>query len=224
MIEYPKIETLYDRDSDTFCVDTTQVRWPEFASIKRWQTTEKIDGTNIRIGLHPDGTVTYAGRTDNAQLHVSLWSYLQATFPADKLRGAFETAGDAEVILFGEGYGPKIQKGGEDYRANVGFRLFDVLVGPWWLEQENIIDVASRLGVETVPLIGWLSILPESIADLGKCFPSNGNSIVARDDGGNPDKTAEGIVARASPMLFTRKGERLMWKLKFRDFVGGNQK
>ncbi len=31
-------------------------------------------------------------------------------------------------------------------------------------------------------------------------------------------RKAEGIVARTEPLLFTRRGDRVMWKLKAGDF------
>lgn len=85
MLEYPKIETLYNRDEKTHRVIPEQLRLAEFGNIRRWQITEKVDGTNIRIGLSPDGNVSFNGRTDNAQLPAPLVSYLQTTFTAEKL-------------------------------------------------------------------------------------------------------------------------------------------
>jgi len=35
MIEYPKIETLYDRDKETFKVIPDMLRWKEFDLIRR---------------------------------------------------------------------------------------------------------------------------------------------------------------------------------------------
>lgn len=42
-------------------------------------------------------------------------------------------------------------------------------------------------------------------------------STVAREDGGS-GCVHEGIVARTEPMLFTRRGDRVIWKLKGKDF------
>lgn len=121
MIEYPKIETLYDRD-EKFKVIPGVLRRPEFALPRRWVVTEKIDGTNIRVGMTADGAVSFAGRTDKAQIPVHLLAYLVATFTRDRMAAAFTP--ETEVVLFGESYGAKIQNGG-DYRPDVGFALFD---------------------------------------------------------------------------------------------------
>ena len=99
MREYEKIGTLYDRDEKTHKVIAGQLRCAEFGNVKRWSITEKIDGTNVRVRLSPDNSVFYGGRTDNAQMPVILLDYLKNALPADKLRVAFETSADAEVVL-----------------------------------------------------------------------------------------------------------------------------
>lgn len=216
MLEYPKIETLYNRDEATRKVIPGQLRLGEFGNIRRWQITEKVDGTNVRIGLSPEGTVSFNGRTDNAQMPLQLMNSLQATFTAEKLCAVFATENRSEVLLFGEGYGAKIQKGGI-YRRDMAFRLFDVLVGPWWLEPADIADVATQLGILTVPFLGEIEALPPTLDALKALLGNAGNSTVAIQDQGSGGR-AEGIVARTSPLLLTRRGQRLMWKLKFRDF------
>ena len=208
-MEYPKIETLFDRD-EKFKVIEGALRLPEFAIPKTWLVTEKIDGTNVRVAWDGEA-VRYHGRTDNAQMPTFLLTYLQDTFTAEKLATAFPEATD--VWLYGEGYGAKIQSGG-NYRPNAAVRLFDVRVGAWWLNWANVVDVAQKLGIENAPVIN-------ACADLSQIAPIVRNlaSIVAQFDSGQ-ESDAEGVVCRTDPLLFTRKGERLMFKLKARDFVG----
>ncbi len=222
MVEFPKIETLYVRDEKTHKVIPGQIRCPEFKLVGDWFLTEKVDGTNVRIG-YKDGQVELGGKTDSAQMPVKLMAYLHKTFTPEKLEEFFPEAGRnpdpgfEEVVLFGEGYGAGIGKGGI-YRPDMAFRLFDVKVGDWWLEPDDITNVANKLGVKTVPFLGFVSRpFPTSIEGM-KNIPGVGESIVAREDGGHPGVSMEGIVARTVPMLFTRRGNRLIWKLKFRDF------
>ena len=129
MIEYNKIETLYKRDMEgTKQLLEGEFRNPtvEFLKDNVWQFTEKVDGTNIRV--YWDGhTVTFGGRTERAQIPVHLLDYLLATFKTNEAEQIFEEKfGETPVILFGEGYGPKILKGGGLYRDTVSFILFDV--------------------------------------------------------------------------------------------------
>jgi hypothetical protein len=222
MIEYPKIETLYDRDPKTHKVDTAKVRLPEFLMIKEWVCTEKVDGTNIRIGLQ-DGKVSIGGRTDNAQIPANLAEYLYATFTLEKMMDSFPYENKdsaAGITLFGEGYGEKIQNGGGLYRSGVSFRLFDVRVGNWWLERDSLESVAERLGIKTVPYVEVANFLPSNTTGLNLIIGTPGLSVVCREENPSnpPTKRAEGIVARTSPLLLRRNGERLMWKLKYSDF------
>ena len=212
MIEYPKIETLYDRNEKTHKVIPSQLRLPEFGNIKSWRVTEKIDGTNVRISFTPPGKIIFSGRTDNAQMPVKLLDHLLQVFTVDKLSAVFQEA-ETEVMLFGEGYGEKIQNGG-NYRAGISFRLFDVLIGGWWLEPDSLVVIAGGLGIETVPYVAQIGSLPETRDDLLGIIQS---SHVATLEKGQ-EYQAEGIVARTYPLLLTRSGKRLMWKLKFRDF------
>src|SRR3990167_9644292 len=177
MITYPKIETLYVRDMVKHKVLVDELRMPEFGLVKEWYLTEKIDGTNVRVNLDRSGSVVFGGRTDEAQMHVSLMKYLSETFTQEKMQAAFGDREDADVTLFGEGYGPKVQKGGGLYRDTVSFRLFDVRVVQLWLEPDNINAVATTLGVSSVTYVGtYANWLPRSIDDLKKVFRGTGTS------------------------------------------------
>jgi len=208
-MEYPKIETLYDRN-DKFKVDPTQIRLQEFSLINSWWITEKVDGTNVRVMWnYAEKTLKFGGRTDNAQMQTSLLTYLQDTFHPEQFAEY-----TSDVILFGEGYGEKIQNGG-GYRKGVSFRLFDVLIGKWWLEPFGIKGIADYFKIETVPFLRFIYALPKTKEDLFHCCGIQ--SLVTMEDGGQ-GCLAEGIVARTVPGLLCRNGKRLMWKLKFKDF------
>lgn len=213
-MEYPKIETLFDRDPKTFSVTDT-LRLPEFGLINSWLVTEKIDGTNVRVHLSADG-LQFGGRTDNAQMPVILVNALRDTFSEEQVRAAFDPD-VSEVWLFGEGYGAGIQGGGK-YSKSARFRLFDVKVGDWWLNWSQVADVATKLGVETVPVLRSKATLSEAIA----LVPAT--SAVATIESDAPQKPPrEGVVCRTEPLLFTRRGDRLMWKLKNSDYKEGKR-
>src|SRR5258707_1315505 len=128
--EYPKIQTLFKRDERNVIVPgdwTTD----EFAYLKDcpWRWTEKVDGTNIR--LHWDGlSLTIGGRTDNAQVPTFLISALERLRDTSLLNRIFSDSTlvkpyEQDVTIYGEGYGPKIQSGGQ-YRQDVTVIVFDV--------------------------------------------------------------------------------------------------
>lgn len=219
---YPKIETLYDRD-EQFKVDPERIRRAEFDLPKRWLVTEKIDGTNVRVLITMDekgglGSVRYEGRTDAATMPPFLTARLEELFNETTLDGVFDPM--IKAILYGEGYGEKIQKGGGNYRKGVSFRLIDVLVigspeQSWWLEWENVEDVARKIGIETVPVLLHDATLHEAVDAV------TDPSLVAFQDSGTKDYVQEGIVARTVPQLFDRRGHRVAWKLKGKDFARG---
>ena len=156
MKEYHKIQTVYKRDPETRFKTLLhgQYSLPEFEFLKDnpWVFTEKVDGTNIRV-IWEQGKIAFGGKTDNAQIPVPLLNRLNDLFLPmnDKFTKIFD---DASVCLYGEGYGAKIQKVGKHYGPTQEFVLFDVKIGDWWLERSNVVDIAQKLGIDVVPIIG----------------------------------------------------------------------
>ncbi len=217
MYKYPKIETLFTRDNK-FKV-TNEIRLPEFENIKNWLITEKIDGTNIRIIFNREkGYLSFRGRTDKAQMPIYLLEILQKMFLIEKFVEIFNDA--KEVCLYGEGYGAKIQKGGGNYNKDNSFRLFDIWIDGWWLEWDDVVDIAEQLGIETVPTAGLMKIeyaiglIEWKNRGLSDCRLY---SRVALDEN-KKEILVEGIVARAYPMMLFRNGIPIKWKLKVEDY------
>lgn len=201
--EYHKIQSLYKRgDKGEFLETWSRPEWPYLAD-NEWIWTEKVDGTNIRV-LSDGETVTFGGRTDNAQTPMTLVTRLHELFLRTPAMNEFCAQVDGPFVLYGEGFGAGIQKGGG--YGPVDFVLFDVTIGGLVLDRENVEDIAKRLGIQVVPVIGR-GDLSEAEA-----FVKNGfNSTWG-------DFPAEGIVVRPSVELQTRRGERVILKLKTRDY------
>lgn len=209
MTEYPKIETLFERETNGSKKPIEgQYRSPavEYLADNTWSFTEKIDGTNIRV--HWDGhTVEFAGRTDRAQIPKDLLDYLNNTFGTPEAEEMFEQKfGDTDVILFGEGYGPKIQKGGA-YRDNVSFILFDVLIGDFWLKRNDLEDVARTFGIDVVPVI-----FEGTIAEAVRFVKTKPKSTFGTAN-------MEGLVGRPVVEMRDRMGKRVITKIKVCDFA-----
>ena len=209
MTEYHKIQTLFKRDMSSKRKTLIEGEWtlPEFEYLADnvWAFTEKVDGTNIRV-IFKDGGVIFGGRTDDAQIPAQLVTRLNERFLplASKLGEVFA---DGSAVLYGEGYGAKIQKGGGNYRADQDFVLFDVRVGQRWLQRSDVEDVAQKLGLDVVPVIGE-GTLHDAVALAKRGIRSTWG-----------DFEAEGIVARPKTELMTRSGHRLVAKIKCRDFA-----
>jgi hypothetical protein len=173
-----------------------------------------VHNTNIRImyngypeELHKEmgviPTISFGGKTDRAQIPVLLLDYLNATFlpKIDMFKEMF----DASVCLYGEGYGPKIQKGGK-YRSDHSFVLFDIKIGNWWLKRKDVEEIAKILNIDIVPIIGE-GTLSEMVEKVRNGFNSTWGDFIA-----------EGIVARPKVDLKCRNGERIITKIKYTDF------
>ena len=209
MKQYHKINTVFKRDTDKPKNPIIMWDWsePEFEYLanNRWEFTEKVDGTNIRI-MWDSSNITFGGKTDNAQIPSKLLNRLNEVFlplkpKFDELFGL-----DGDVCLYGEGYGNGIQKVGKLYSDNQDFVLFDVKIGEWWLRRNDVEDIATKLGISKVPLIGE-GTLYAGIALVKRGFNSQWGEF-----------EAEGVIAKPSVPLLTRGGKRIITKIKTVDF------
>ena len=206
MKEYPKIQTVFMRNKSLKGFPIIEGAWtlPEFEYLSQniWTFTEKVDGTNIRIGY--DGALLIKGRTDASQLPTQLEGILNNRF--NSLLPKLEERFPEGVIFFGEGYGVKIQKGGGNYRADQEFVLFDIQIGKWWLRRQDIEEIAKEFGMDVVPIVGEGTL--ETMVRLVKTRPNSSWGPFQM----------EGIVARPKIDLQLRNGQRVITKLKCNDF------
>jgi len=207
MKTYHKIQTVFKRDPETKFRTLLEGDYStpeiEYLAGLEWEWTEKVDGTNIRI-MWDGEAVRFGGKTDRAQIPATLYDALARLFPAAYMGNVF--GGDGGVCLYGEGYGPKIQKGGGNYRKDQSFVLFDVRIGDAWLRRGSVNDIASDIGIDFVPTIG-AGTLPEMVEMVRAGFNSTWG-----------DFRSEGIVARPAVALVDRMGHRVITKLKCKDF------
>lgn len=212
MVEYNKIDTVYERDVDgtkKLIEGKFRSKAVEFLADCKWLFTEKIDGTNIRI--HWDGhKVEFGGRTERANIPSHLLNKLMEIFHNNETEELFEqTFGEKDVILFGEGYGIKIQNGG-NYRQDVGFILFDVMVNGVYLNWDSVEGIGKAFGLEVVPII-FEGTIEEAVAFVKRRPKSTiGKALM------------EGLVGRPSVELYDGHGKRIIVKIKVCDFKEGN--
>ena len=208
MREYPKIETIFNRDTEgtkKLIFGTYRDETVKYLRFNDWQFTEKIDGTNISVEW--DGhAVSFPGRTERAQIPKHLLEYLEKTFLTTEAEELFEqTYGDKNVILYGEGYGAKIQNGG-NYRSDASFILFDVLIGDNWQEREWVEKTAKMFGIDVVPVV-FVGSLEEGVDYVMEHHPSTIGTAMM-----------EGIVGRPMVEMRDRLGKRIIVKIKWEDF------
>lgn len=216
MNTYHKIQTVYKRDPETnFKTLLPEYSLPEFKYLtnNKWQFTEKVDGMNIRV-MWDGEQVSFSGKSDKTEIPSLLLKRLYQMFvrgkekgiyiPHKKLKEIFGTEGS--VCLYGEGCGAKIQAGGENYCTGQNFVLFDIKIGTLWLQRKDVEEIAGKLVLDVVPVIG-----EGTLADMVKLI---GNEFTSTWG----DFQAEGIVARPMVELFARNGQRIITKLKCKDF------
>lgn len=203
---YPKILSIYKRAEKKpykFIDGEWRKPWIEYLKDNEWRWTEKVDGTNIRI--HWDGDlVRFGGKTDKAQIPVFLYDRLVEMFPNDLVASVAE----GPMTLYGEGYGARIQSGGNYIPDGVSFILFDVRCGGWWLRHVTVRELAERLNIRVVPVLG-AGTIKAAVEAVKRGIPS---SL------GKGAFEAEGLVLRPMVGLKLRSGQRVIVKLKGKDF------
>ena len=212
MIPYIKIDTPFERDNDgtkklidgKFRNETV-----EYLKDNKWFCSEKIDGTNIGV-VWNGHKVSFQGRTERAQIPAPLVNKLNELFGGTVNEEMFEQKfGEMNVILYGEGYGPKIQKGGGLYRDDVSFILFDVYLPDQnlWLKRDAVEDIAKGFGIDVVDII-LTGTLQEAI-DFVKTKPKSHIGTA----------NMEGLVCRPTIEMLDRMGRRVITKIKVCDFT-----
>ena len=214
MNAYTKIETVYKRDIDgtkKLIEGDFRSEAVEYLKDNEWIFSEKADGCNT--GIFWDGhKVAYQGRTERAQIPAHLTNKLISIFGTDEAEEMFEqTFGEKQVVLFGEGYGAKIQKGGGNYIPDgCDFILFDVYMpdSDTWLKRDGIEDIAKRFGIKVVPVVMTGTI--EQAVEFIKTQP---RPLI------NPAHEMEGVVGRPMVDFYDRNHDRLIVKIKVKDFA-----
>ena len=204
----------------------------------RIEVTREFIKSDIGNNIGIKWNVTYKGKTDNAQIPKMLYAYLTTELTEDKVLNALglskemyvtdelmqektwsvlntqfnvyeldETKIPKRYTLYGEGFGAGIQSGGY-YRKDNSFIGFDVKVDNIYLLRENRDEIFKKLGVDIVPFMGTFTV-DEAIEFVKKGF----NSKVAEES-----HLAEGLVLRTPIGLQSRRGERIIFKVKTCDF------
>ena len=208
-MEYHKIDSVFKRDPatnyKTFLKEWTR---PEFEYLKdaAWYATEKVDGTNMRI-YNVTEADPIRGRTDKAEIHKDLRAACEEIH-----KRMLDTDLPSDTVLYGEGYGAGIQKGGGQYRPDKGFILFDVLIDGRWQPRENVNGIADKLGIPHVPVLHTSDLLSWVRAIRDKLFMNSKLNVHA---------LSEGVVLRPTVELMDYRSRRIITKVKFRDFPEG---
>lgn len=179
----------------------------------------------------------YKGKTDNANIPKRLMQYLTEYCTEDKIltglglskqmfkedwveKGWIESSENPVpcydkipkmYTLYGEGYGVGIQKCGGSYlKSENSFIGFDVKVDDMYLLRDNMEEIFAKAGIQTVPYHGLMTI-DEAVEKVTSGFVS----AISEDR----NFIAEGLVLKSPIGLKNRRGERLVVKIKYGDYV-----
>lgn len=208
MTEYHKIQTIFKRGVEgnpqaLRIGDWTKQEFRMLSSLQ-WHWTEKIDGMNIRV-IYEDGKIRFAGRTDRANLPGQLVNTMNELFIGkESLIG--EIFDGRNAVIYGEGYGGKIQNGSSTYGPEQLFIAFDVMVGGVYWSEMAFCSACGALGIDSAPLVDICSICDM----IEKCRNGIKSSF--------GDFEAEGVVGRPPVELLDSRRNRIITKMKCRDF------
>lgn len=207
MKEYMKIQNVFKFDEKYRKIIALNEPYEMLKNIE-WYGTEKVDGTNTRICW--DGhRISILGHTDKSQLPNHLVDYLSKLFLTPEMEYVFEQIfEDKEVVIYGEGYGNKIQADGEKYTSDVGFIVFDININDFWLLRENVENICERLNLYIVPIVF------RGTLDEAKKFVLNHPASTLSNE-----HEMEGLVLRPKVQLYDVKGHLITCKLKYRDII-----
>ena len=225
MTAYHKIPNVGERDHETrkimFHGGEVVYSSDDLAGLKNidWIFTEKIDGTNVRV-ICDCGVWSVFGRTDNAQLRPELLKAIHTWTKTPKVEEFAETVRgrNQRCIIYGEGVGPKIQKN-LMFKQGYQFIPFDVRfetpdaesgeIRSIWLKPDSVLFFAHSLGLDAAPIV-LQGPLWAGIAYVQK-------GLRSRFDPENK-LYAEGVIGRPVEGYLTRTGNRIICKIKHRDF------
>lgn len=217
-MKYHKINSLYMRNERGKIIEGSFVNetFEElYNSNYRFEYTEKVDGTNIRVIItkakEDSGFyVEFKGRTDDAIIPNLLQAKLESIFNDVDWNKIFDWERCSEVILYGEGFGHGIQGCGDKYnKENVDFVLFDLMINGTFMNSDWVTNIAVVLGVHRAEVLGVASL--REIEEFVKSKPC---SKLAK----TPNFPMEGVVCRPVGDLKDRLGNRIIIKIKHKDY------
>lgn len=170
-----------------------------------WVYTRKVDGENIRVKWDGEQAL-WNGKSNNFQCSAEFTDFMNNTFIEEIFEEKFGR--DKTIILFGEKMGPKTQ-GNELNLKEDTFVLFDVNIDGTWLRGVDVVEVAGYFGIPSAYRFMLHGQAPTPLRELiSKC--ANGEF-----------KDWEGIVAKPCVECKDYKGNRVIVKIKNRDYLRG---
>lgn len=206
---YRKIYTIFERDKKFKIVKgVLNPKLEAIKNIKNFVVTEKIDGTNCGIILTPEKEILLRKRSGIIKDDKEHHHYFEAIKDIDiqKIKDYFEDS-NSLITIFGEACGDNIQKKGKEYGDVKHFRLFDIKVGDSFFDWNDLVKFSKATGIS---LVKWEKFEGKDVFDY--------DYWLKKLQTDNKKKYVEGYVVRSNPLLLNKFGERMIFKIKLKDF------
>ena len=210
-MRYPKINSLFKRHPESGMFLWGDYSQPEFDLIKKWRVEEKIDGMNVRVifTVEADNSIKIElkGRNEDSMIPSALVNHMETKVMNHAMKILEFMNCKGKMVMFGEGYGPKIQSGG-NYRDDIGFILFDVWGGHRWSSRGEVAALAHLLDLPMPFDYGMMT--EQEIINLVAGKPLSPTAIRPMQ--------FEGVICRSEPLLRNNyTGDPLVFKFKCKD-------
>lgn len=117
---------------------------------------------------------------------------------------------ESPIYIYGELYGPGVQKGGH-YGDTLRFAVFDICQQGWFIPIGMLTEMCNELGLDMAPYIGQMTI-----NDAEDMVRKGFKTMVWEVK--DPDYIEEGIVARPIVPIKDPRGKRIIVKIKYCDY------
>lgn len=226
---YDKILAPFARDTaKSKYVDIVKFSRPEFEMLAnvKWNWTLKIDGSNVNV-IWDGERASYVGHTEKTQFNERTKKFLDETFCTPEAETVFEDLYGKQPVKI------SMELVSKDMNQNYGyfdgavfvFDIFNGSTGKVWTSEETLNAFVSKFegsNVLVAPFIGYMSIW--DAVDVARAYEAIWNR--------HPEKWSEerivknplgpymieGLVGRLPYELFNNNGDRVITKVKCKDY------
>jgi hypothetical protein len=181
--------------------------------LNRAFVTFKADGTNGGVIWTQDNELLTRSRnrllTGDKDNH-GFDEWVSNNIDVEPFRGQFD---GVSLVIFGEFIKNDIL-GRVDYGDEGRFRVFDVFINTVYLDWKDVVDVADKLNLDTVPY----ETMTNPTYDKCQEYVSNIEDPLAVDDADEEQRIGEGIVIRPPVELKYKNDRRMLYKVKSEKF------
>lgn len=206
-----KIFTKYDLETETNNYFANDILVHNSSAHISWKSDVPLDDKMINE-IIKDESMINRGKVNlfcggcKAELFKSL-------FDTEELKNKFIATGLESVVIYGEGYGGKMQGMSHTYGKDLKFIAFEVKIDKYWLDVPNAHNFCKEIGIEFV----FYRKISTKLEEIDKA--RDWISAQAVRNGIEVPKIQEGVVLRPLIELIKNNGARIICKHKRDEFM-----